>query len=432
MRRSRFTEEQIIGILKEHEAGVPVSDLCRRHGGQRRQHLQVEVPVRRDGCVGGHAAAGARGRECQAEAHAGRRNARQRRAEGSVGKEVVTPAAERRAVAHLMNTHGMSERRACKASGFCRMTMRYRTTRGDDTSLRERMKAIAQERRRFGYRRLHVLLRREGFQVNHKRLFRLYREEQLTVRRRGGRKRAIGTRAPMMIPMRPNERWSLDFVADQMTDGRRFRMLAIVDDCTRECLALVADTSLSGVRVARELDRLPAERGRPKMIVSDNGSELTSNAILAWADAARVEWHYIAPGKPMQNGFIESFNGRLRDELLNETLFSSLVQARAALLRWQLDYNTPRPHSKLGWQTPIDFAATFHPRRDQTLRNVNSSASAHAAQPAQEGQSNRRNELKAGKTAGNVTPHTRTQRKTTPKNTETANKVSATQNITCL
>jgi putative transposase len=176
------------------------------------------------------------------------------------------------------------------------MTMRYKATRGDDVSLRERMKAIAGERRRFGYRRLHVLLRREGFQVNHKRLFRLYREERLTVRRRGGRKRAIGTRAPMMIPMRPNERWSLDFVADQMTDGRRFRILTVVDDCTRECLALVADTSLSGVRGARELDRLLAVRGRPKMIVSDNGSELTSNAILAWADAAGVQWHYIAPG----------------------------------------------------------------------------------------------------------------------------------------
>jgi putative transposase len=309
---------------------------------------------------------------------------------------VVTPAAERRAVAHLMDAHGMSERRACKTTGFCRMTMRYTATRGEDASLRERMKDIARERRRFGYRRLHVLLRREGFQVNHKRLFRLYREERLTVRRRGGRKRAIGTRAPMMIPTRPNERWSLDFVADQMTDGRRFRMLAIVDDCTRECLALVADTSLSGVRVARELDRLLAERGRPKMIVSDNGSELTSNAILAWADAARVEWHYIAPGKPMQNGFIESFNGRLRDELLNETLFSSLVQARAALSRWQLDYNIIRPHSKLGWQTPMDFAATFHPRRDQTLRSLNGSAPAPAAQPAPEGQSNRRNELKAG------------------------------------
>ena len=179
--------------------------------------------------------------------------------------------------------------------------------------------------------------------INHKRLFRLYREEKLAVRRRGGRKRAIGTRAPMLVPMAPNERWSLDFVSDQLTDCRRFRILTIVDDCTRESLALVADTSPSGVRVARELDRLMIERGKPKMIVSDNGSELTSNAILTWADQARVEWHYIAPGKPMQNAFIESFNGRLRDELLNETLFSSLAQARIALGCWRADYNGSRP-----------------------------------------------------------------------------------------
>ncbi|KPL55708.1 integrase [Prosthecomicrobium hirschii] len=290
----------------------------------------------------------------------------------------------------------MSERRACKATGFCRMTVRYKTTLGDDASLHGRMKAIARERRRFGYRRLHVLLRREGFEVNYKRPVRLNREERLTGRRRGGRKRAIGTRAPLMIPLRPNERWSLDFVADQMTDGRRFRMLGVVDDCTRECLALVADTSLSSVRVARELDRLLAARGKPRMIVSDDGSELTSNAILAWTDATEVEWHYIAPGKPMQNGFIENFNGRLRDELLNETLFSSLTQARASLLRWQIDYNTTRPHSKLGWQMPMDFAATFHSRRDRTLRSVSSAASAHAAQPAREGKSNRRNKRKAG------------------------------------
>ncbi|MGY3408379.1 putative transposase [Bradyrhizobium sp. GM5.1] len=210
----------------------------------------------------------------------------------------------------------MSERRACKAIGCCRMTMRYRTTQADDASLRQRMRAMAQERRRFGYRRLHVLLKREGYLINHKKLFRLYREEKLTVRRRGGRKRAIGTRAPMLVPMMPNDRWSLDFVSDQLTCGRRFRILTVVDDCTRECLALVADTSLSGTRVARELDRLMIERGKPSMVVSDNGTELTSNAILAWADQSRVAWHYIAPGKPMQNAFIESFNGRLRDEFL--------------------------------------------------------------------------------------------------------------------
>jgi putative transposase len=196
------------------------------------------------------------------------------------------------------------------------MTIRYKSTRPDDGALRERMTGLARERRRFGYRRLHVLLKREGYVVNHKKLFRLYRDEKLAVRRRGGRKRAIGTRAPMLVPLRPNERWSLDFVSDQLTDGRRFRILTIVDDCTRECLALMADTSLSGLRVARELDHVIAECGKPKMIVSDNGSELTSNAILTWADQTRVEWHYIAPGKPMQNAFIESFNARLRDELL--------------------------------------------------------------------------------------------------------------------
>src|SRR5436190_16346665 len=163
----------------------------------------------------------------------------------------------------------------------------------------------------------------------------------------------------MLIPMAPNDRWSLDFVSDQLTCGRRFRILTIVDDCTRESLALVADTSLSGLRVARELDRLMIERGKPKMVVSDNGSELTSKAILTWAGQSRVDWHYIAPGKPMQNAFIESFNGRLRDELLNETLFGSLPHARAALESWRRDYNIKRPHSSLGWQTPLAFAANW-------------------------------------------------------------------------
>src|SRR5262252_4690501 len=187
-----------------------------------------------------------------------------------------------------MDAHGMSERRACKAIGYCRMTVRYQTTRADDAALRQRMRAIAEVRRRFGYRRLHVLLKREGYLVNHKKLFRLYREEKLAVRRRGGRKRAIGIRAPMTVPMAPNDRWSLDFVSDQLTDGRRFRVLTVVDDCTRECLGLVADTSLSGLRVARELDLIIEGRGKPKMIVSDNGSEFTSNAILQWTDRTKV------------------------------------------------------------------------------------------------------------------------------------------------
>lgn len=287
---------------------------------------------------------------------------------------MVTPATKRKAVTHLMDHHEMSERRACKTIGSCRMTIRYNSTRPDDRALRERMIVIARERRRFGYRRVHALLRREGHAVNHKKLYRLYREEKLTVRKRGGRKRAMGTRAPMLVPMKPNERWSLDFVSDQFTDGRRFRILTVVDDCTRENLALVADTSLSGVRVARELDRLIAERGKPRMIVSDNGSEFTSNAILAWSELAHVEWHYIAPGKPMQNGFIESFNGRLRDELLNETLFSSLNHTRTTLAKWRDDYNQNRPHSQLGWKTPVEFASSFAPRRALALRNMESFA----------------------------------------------------------
>ena len=289
----------------------------------------------------------------------------------------------------------MSERRACKAIGCCRMTVRYQSTGPDDQGLRERMIALARERRRFGYRRLHVLLRREGFEVNHKKLFRLYREEKLTVRRRGGRKRAIGTRSPMLLPLAPNERWSLDFVSDQFTDGRRFRILTVVDDCTRECLALLADTSLSGVRVVRELDRLIAERGKPKMIVSDNGTEFTSNAILTWVEGAGVQWHYIAPGKPMQNGFIESFNGRLRDELLNETLFSSLVQAKVALASWRADYNTARPHSQIGWRTPAEFAATFPPRRALALRQTKGSAPTPGITVRKE-KTNARNELRTG------------------------------------
>ena len=190
------------------------------------------------------------------------------------------------------------------------------------------------------------------------------------MRKRGGRKRAVGTRAPLAVPLRPNERWSLDFVSDQLACGRRLRILTVVDDCTRECLALVADTSLSGVRVARELDRLVAERGRRTTIVSDNGTELTANAILSRADERRVAWHSIAPGKPIQNAFIESFNGRLRDELLNEGLFRSLPMPVLCWLHGA-DYKTTRPHSRLGWLTPNDYAAAIlRPRRSHDLSNL--------------------------------------------------------------
>jgi len=285
---------------------------------------------------------------------------------------MVTPVARREAAAHLRQSYAVSQRRACKAIGADRGSVRYHSRRPDDGAIRVRLRELAVARRRVGYRRLHILLRREGTHMNHKKLRRLYREERLQVRRRGGRKRALGTRAPMAIPQGPNQRWSLDFVSDTLTDGRRFRILAVVDDFTRECLCLVADTSLSGSRVARELDAIIAERGRPATCVSDNGTELTSMAILRWRQETCIEWHYIAPGKPQQNAFIESFNGRLRDELLNETLFVSLAHARMTLATWRLDYNTIRPHSALGNLPSATYAKLSDPamQRDGTLRSL--------------------------------------------------------------
>ncbi len=234
--------------------------------------------------------------------------------------------------------------------------MRYKSVRPDDKPLREAMKQVAHERRRFGYRRIHILLKRQGLNMNLKKLRRLYREAGLQVRKRGGRKRALGTRRPMIVPSRANERWSLDFVSDAFTDGRRFRILAVVDDYSRECLALVPDTSISGARLVREVKAVIAQRGMPTTIVSDNGTEMTSSAVLRFCQDTKVNWHYIAPGKPMQNAFIESFNGSFRDECLNETLFSSLDEARTAIKRWQYDYNTQRPHSSLDNLTPAEFA----------------------------------------------------------------------------
>jgi transposase InsO family protein len=269
---------------------------------------------------------------------------------------MVGPAAKRDAVALLQSKFEMSERRACTVIAADRTMVRYRSCRPADTELRARLRELANERHRFGYRRLFILLRREGEPSGINRIYRLYREEGLMVRKRRGRRKALGTRAPILVEAKPNARWSLDFVHDQFANGRRFRILNIVDDVTRECLGAIPDVSISGVRVARELTAIIATRGKPGMIISDNGTELTSNAILAWSAQVRVEWHYIAPGKPMQNGYVESFNGRMRDELLNESLFLGLADARKAISTWVADYNNSRPHSSLAYRTPAAFA----------------------------------------------------------------------------
>jgi putative transposase len=269
---------------------------------------------------------------------------------------VVTPQCQREAVAYTIKAHEVSERRACRTLGIERALVRYRFTRPADTELRTCLRQLAHERRRFGYRRLAVLLRREGHACNLKKVHRLYREEGLTVRRRKGRKRAIGTRQPLPKPDMINQVWSLDFMSDALSDGRKFRLLGVMDQCSREGLTLTVDTSLPGLRVVRELDQLIKQRGKPHCIISDNGTELTSRVVLQWAQANQIEWHYITPGKPSENGYTESMNGKIRDEFLNEHWFTNLSEARHLAAEWLHDYNHVRPHSSLNYQTPKEFA----------------------------------------------------------------------------
>jgi putative transposase len=249
----------------------------------------------------------------------------------------------------------VSERRACRAMRTNRSSIRYRKRRAGDAELRQKLRELAAERRRFGYRRLCLMLRRQGWAVNHKRVYRLYREEGLAVRKRA-RKRVARQRLPAPVPTVPNQLWSLDFVSDSLAWGRKIRMLPVEDVFTREGLAIEVDTSLPGTRVVQVLERLEAERGAlPQEIILDNGPELTSKALDQWAYEHGVKLNFIDPGKPQQNGFMESFNSRLRDECLNEHWFLSLADARRIIEDWRVDYNRNRPHSSLGNLTPEEY-----------------------------------------------------------------------------
>jgi len=268
---------------------------------------------------------------------------------------VVTPEQRRTAVTHAMATAELSERQACRYTGFARSSQRYRAHRPSRTELRERLHTLATLRPRWGYRRLYRLLRREGNVANKKLVQRVYREEGLAVRRRK-RKRVAIPRTPLPSPRGPNERWSMDFVSDALGDGRRFRALTIVDDFTRESPAIEVDTSLPGERVVRVLEQLAATRGLPQAIVCDNGPEFRGEALDQWADRRGIALQFIQPGKPIQNAFAESFNGRLRDECLNESWFMSLADAQQTIEAWRIDYNVARPHSGLADRTPEEFA----------------------------------------------------------------------------
>jgi putative transposase len=263
--------------------------------------------------------------------------------------------ARRQVVGFVQDGFGVSQRRACDALGAARSTIRYACRRGDDP-IREPLRALAALRPRWGYRRLHILLQREGWVCNHKRVYRLYRQEQLAVRRRKRKKLAATARIVMPVPTRPNERWSMDFMCDTLANGRTFRTLNIVDDASRECLRIEVDHGLASLRVIRVLDELAITRGLPRQIVVDNGPEFTSTALDAWAYRRGVVLHFIRPGKPVDNAFIESFNGKFRDECLNENWFLDLDDARRRIETWRHDYNTVRPHSALGNRTPAEYA----------------------------------------------------------------------------
>ncbi len=250
-----------------------------------------------------------------------------------------------------------SERRACQLAGVGRSSYRYPARRRQDKELRRRLRELAGERRRSGYRRLTVLLRREGWPVNHKRVYRIYGEEGLAVRRRQRKRRKAAARTRLVLPTRSNQVWTMDFTHDELASGRKFRTLNLMDGYTREAPAIEVDTSLPGLRVVRVLEKVARQRGYPEAIQVDHGPEFISRGVDQWAFERGVELPFIEPGKPTQNAQIESFNGKFRDECLNENWFLSLPEAREKSEAWRRDYNQARPHSALGYQTPEEFAA---------------------------------------------------------------------------
>jgi putative transposase len=272
---------------------------------------------------------------------------------------MVTPAIKREAVAAACVEHELSERRACQLVGIGRSSRRYRGRRPSDTELRTKLCELAQKRRRWGYRRLGDLLDRQGEHVNHKRVYRVYREEKLQVRRRRRRRMVAGERVRLIPAKEPNQRWSMDFVRDTLASGRPFRSLNVLDEFTREALAIEVAASIPGARVTRVLDRVVATHGKPFEIIIDNGPEFIGKALDQWAFKHGVRLHFIRPGKPMENGYIESFNGKYRDEFLNDNWFESIAEAAEKAEAWRVDYNEQRPHQGLGRRTPAEVRAEY-------------------------------------------------------------------------
>ncbi|MBK7506802.1 MAG: IS3 family transposase [Comamonadaceae bacterium] len=363
MKKSRFTEEQIIGFLRQAEAGLPVKELCRNGGFSDATFYKWRARF-----GGMQVSQAQRLRELESE------NAKLKRLlaaahldmhalKSVLGVKPLAPQARREAVGRMVSEHHLSERRACRLVGLSRDSYRHPPETNPMTQdLTGKIVEIAQARRRFGYRRIHDMLRPEFPGVNHKRVYRLYRQANLAVRRRKKGKRPVNERVPLQLARTVNEVWSMDFVSDSLSGGRRLKYLTVADDFSHESVDIAVDFGISGQYVTRVLDRAALFRGYPQAVRTDNGPEFTSRAFMAWAQTHGIRHILIQPGRPMQNGYIESFNGKFRDEHLNDGWFQTLLQAREAVAIWRKDYNEVRPHSSLGRIPPARFAELHRQR----------------------------------------------------------------------
>ncbi|WP_455433388.1 IS3 family transposase [Xanthomonas hyacinthi] len=353
--KKRFSEEQIIGFLREAEAGVAIKDLCRRHGFSEASYYLWRSKF------GGMSVPDAkRLKDLEAE------NARLKKLlaeqvfendliKDALRKKLVSAPARRALVREWIGC-GASERRALAAIGMSASALRYCPREDRNVELRARILALAHRHRRYGVGMIYLKLRQEGRIVNYKRVERLYREQQLQVRRRKRKKVPVGERQPLLRPSQANQVWSMDFVFDRTAEARVLKCLVIVDDATHEAVAIDVERAISGHGVTRVLDRLAHSRGLPKVIRTDNGKEFCGRAMVAWAHAHGVQLRLIQPGKPNQNAYVESFNGRLRDECLNEHWFPTLLHARTEIERWRREYNEDRPKNAIGGMTPAAYA----------------------------------------------------------------------------
>ncbi|MCC5053868.1 IS3-like element IS476 family transposase [Xanthomonas campestris pv. campestris] len=368
MKKSRFSTEQIIGFIKQADAGMAVAELCRRHGFSPASFYQWRAKY------GGMEADEAkrlkelevqntRLKKLLAEAHLDIEALKV-----GFGGKTLAPQRKREAIRRMLEHTPLSERRACRLAGLSRDAFRHAPVPTPATqALSARLVELAQTHRRFGYRRLHDLLRPEFPSVNHKKIYRLYEEAKLKVRKRRKAKRPVGERQKLLASSMPNDTWSMDFVFDALANARRIKCLTVVDDFTRESVDIAVDHGISGAYVVRLLDQAACFRGYPRAVRTDNGPEFTSRAFIAWTQQHGIEHILIEPGAPTQNAYIESFNGKFRDECLNEHWFTSLAQARDVIADWRRHYNQIRPHSSCGRIPPAQFAANY---RTQQANNA--------------------------------------------------------------